>query len=99
MQKIDSFCSALQIDFPLIMAPMFLVSNVAMMKSGMQAGIMATFPTLNYRKDSELEAVLQELQAFKTAEGPGSYGVNLIVQKTNPYYASHLSLCIKHKVP
>ena len=42
--------SLLQIEFPIIMAPMFLVSNLEMLKAGMRAGIMATFPTLNYRK-------------------------------------------------
>ena len=44
----------LAIDFPMIMAPMFLVSNEKMMKSGIDAGVMATFPTLNYRTEEEL---------------------------------------------
>ena len=55
----------LQMDFPIIMAPMFLVSNEAMMKSGMNAGIMATFPSLNYRKEGELDALLKTLNNYK----------------------------------
>jgi nitronate monooxygenase len=55
----------LQIDFPIIMAPMFLVSNAAMMKSGINAGIMATFPSLNYRKEGELDGLLKTLYNYK----------------------------------
>lgn len=87
------------LDFPLIMAPMFLVSNTAMLKAGMSNGIMATFPSLNFRKEGELEKVLQELNGHLPASPGGSYGVNLIVQKTNPYYKKHLDICVKHAVP
>ena len=88
----------LGIDFPLIMAPMFLVSNEAMMKAGIDNGIMCTFPTLNYRKESELNSLLQSLNEYKKDKG-GSFGVNLIVQKTNPLYKKHLEICVANKVP
>lgn len=82
------------------MAPMFLVSNEAMMKSGLEAGIMATFPTLNYRKEGELEALLKNLNAYKISnQTKGNYGVNLIVQQSNPLYKKHLAVCIENKVP
>jgi len=91
---------ALKISYPIIMAPMFLVSNVEMVKAAMQAGIIGTFPTLNYREDGELENVLDELNAFIEKEKPtGTYGVNLIVQKSNPFYQKHLQICIDKKVP
>ena len=89
----------LKIDFPIIMAPMFLVSNEAMIKAGMQAGIMATFPSLNYRKDGELEALLDKLNLFTKSNPHGSYGVNIIVQKSNPLSDKHLKICIEKKVP
>ena len=87
------------IDFPVIMAPMFLVSNEAMLKAGMKAGIMATFPTLNCRKEEELSALLDRLNDFKKEAKGGNYGVNLIVQKTNPFYEKHLKICAEKKVP
>ena len=62
------------------MAPMFLVSNLEMMKAGIRSGIMATFPTLNYRKEGELEKILDELNDY-SKQFSGSYGVNIIVQK------------------
>ncbi|MBL7884875.1 MAG: nitronate monooxygenase, partial [Bacteroidia bacterium] len=84
----------LNIDFPLIMAPMFLVSNEAMVKAGMQAGIAATFPSLNYRDEGELEQILDALNQEKVKLNKGSYGINLIVQKTNPLYEKHLKICV-----
>jgi nitronate monooxygenase len=90
----------LGIDFPMIMAPMFLVSNEAMLKEGMSSGIAAAFPSLNYRNDGELEKLLDSLNAHKNAlKVGGSYGVNLIVQKTNPLYEKHLKICREKKVP
>jgi len=88
----------LKIDFPIIMAPMFLVSNMEMMKAGMRAGIMATFPTLNYRKEGELEKVLDELNAYSKLHN-GSYGVNIIVQKSNPLSVKHTKICLEKQVP
>lgn len=91
---------ALSIDFPMIMAPMFLVSNEAMIVEGMKGGIAAAFPTLNYRNDNELEQILDKLNVAKAGlSAKGTYGVNLIVQKTNPLYEKHLKICVDKKVP
>jgi nitronate monooxygenase len=91
---------ALSIDFPMIMAPMFLVSNEAMIVEGMKGGIAAAFPTLNYRNDNELEQILDKLNVAKSGLSvKGTYGVNLIVQKTNPLYEKHLKICVDKKVP
>ncbi|HXB41589.1 MAG TPA: nitronate monooxygenase [Bacteroidia bacterium] len=81
------------------MAPMFLVSNKDMLKAGMRAGIMVNFPTLNYRKEGELAALLDELNDYYKQFPAGNYGVNLIVQKTNPFYKKHLEICVEKKVP
>jgi nitronate monooxygenase len=89
----------LKISFPLVMAPMFLVSNRQMIMAGMRSGIMAVFPSLNFRKEGELEALLEDLNTFHRTDPSGSYGVNLIVQKTNPYLKDHLKLCASYKVP
>ncbi len=88
----------LKIDYPIIMAPMFLVSNLEMMKAGIRSGIMATFPTLNYRKEGELEKILDELNIYSKSY-KGSYGVNIIVQKSNPLSLKHTKICLEKKVP
>lgn len=88
------------IDLPVIMAPMFLVSDENMVKAAVENRIIGTFPTLNYREPEKLDAVLKNLNQFlKDTENPGTYGVNLITQKSNPYYKKHLDICIKNKVP
>lgn len=96
----NDFTRMLNIKFPIIMAPMFLVSNEKMMKEAMNAGIAGAFPSLNFRKDGELETILNKLNEHKRTPPPkGNYGVNLIVQKTNIYYEKHLKICVDKKVP
>jgi len=94
-----NFENSLGISFPIIMAPMFLVSNKQMIIAGMNAGIMATFPTLNFKKNNDLELILDELNAHHLSHPVGNYGVNLIVQKSNPFYLKHLEVCVDKKVP
>ncbi len=79
---------------------MFLVSNEPMLKAGMQSGIAAAFPSLNFRQDGEMEKLLDELNLEKDSlRVKGTYGVNLIVQRTNPLYEKHLKICVEKKVP
>ena len=51
MKISNTFTQQFDIQFPIIMAPMFLVSNLEMIKAGMKSGIAAAFPSLNYRDD------------------------------------------------
>ncbi len=95
----NSLTRLLNIDFPMIMAPMFLVSNAGMMKAAMDNGTAGAFPSLNFRNEGELEAILDELNKHLLTVKGGTYGVNLIVQKTNPLYVKHLEICIAKKVP
>lgn len=91
---------SLNIRFPLIQAPMFLVSNEAMMKAGMDAGIMSVFPSLNFRDEGQLSAVIDSLKTHKdAANASGDFGVNLIVQKTNVMFEKHFKVCVDKKVP
>lgn len=78
----------LGITHPIIMAPMFLVSNVAMLKAGMESGIAACVPALNYRTIEELKAAITELKAAKVPGG--AFGINLIVNKSNMKYPAQL---------
>ncbi|MCT4630943.1 nitronate monooxygenase [Winogradskyella sp.] len=80
----------LNIKYPIIQAPMFLVSNVAMVTEAMKAGIAGCIPALNYRTLDELRAAIKELKANKV-EG-GSFGFNLIVNKSNIKYKGQLEV-------
>lgn len=100
MQIHNSFTQLLDVEFPVIMAPMFLVSNEAMVIAAMQSGIVGTFPTLNYRETGDLEKAFDAINAAKAdLKVKGTYGVNLIVQRTNPKLDEHLKICVEKKVP
>ncbi len=86
----------LDIKHPIIMAPMFLVSNTAMVIEGMKAGVAGCIPALNYRTLEELRNAIKELKAAKV-EG-GSFGFNLIVNKSNIKYKEQLRVLCEEKV-
>ena len=101
MQIENSFTRLFNLRLPIVMAPMFLVSNEEMMKAALRKGIMGAFPTLNYRKDGELKSIIESLNNYRDSNQirQGSFGVNLIVQKTNPLYQKHLKICADGRVP
>lgn len=78
----------LHIQYPIIMAPMFLVSNTKMVISAMNNGIAGCIPALNYRTLLELENALKTLNLNKVKGG--SFGFNLIVNKSNIKYKKQL---------
>lgn len=80
----------LGITYPIIQAPMFLVSNTAMVIEAMKCGIAGCIPALNYRTLEALRTAIKELKAAKV-EG-GSFGFNLIVNRSNPKYKSQLEV-------
>lgn len=79
---------------PLIMAPMFLVSNTKMVIEGMKMGVAGCIPALNYLTIEELIAAIEELKAAKP-EG-GAFGFNLIVNKSNVKYKAQLEAICEH---
>ncbi len=99
MAKFFNFSKEFNLKIPVVMAPMFLVSNLQMLKAAIDSGILGVFPTLNYRNEGELESVLKSLNEHKNKSNHGNYGVNLIVQKTNVMFEKHLSICVNAKVP
>jgi nitronate monooxygenase len=84
----------LGIDYPIIVAPMFLISNTKMVKAALANGVTAAFPALNYRTDAELRAAIAEIKSF--TDKP--FGVNLIVNKSNPKYKGQLETLLELKV-
>lgn len=86
----------LGIKHPIIMAPMFLVSNTKMVIEAMKSGIAGCIPALNYRTLEELRASIKELKEAKV-EG-GSFGYNLIVNKSNVKYKEQLRVLCEEGV-
>lgn len=80
----------LGIDYPIILAPMFLVSNVAMLTAAQDHGIAGCVPSLNYRTPEELKKALLQIRNHSSKP----FGVNLIVNKSNTQLQKHLSVCL-----
>lgn len=95
MEK-QSLESLLQITHPVIMAPMFLVSNTKMVIEGMKSGIAACIPALNYRTLEDLRTSIIELKQAKVSGG--SFGYNLIVNKSNVKYKEQLRVLCEEGV-
>jgi nitronate monooxygenase len=89
-----SITTMLGISFPIIMAPMFLVSNSAMINAAIANGITGAIPSLNYRTNDALRNAIREIK--QTAGGP--FGINIIVNKSNIKRKEHLDICIEEKV-
>lgn len=90
---------------PIIVSPMFIISGTKLVTEACKNGVIGTFPSLNGRTNEDFEKMLieitVELDKFKkeTGKTPAPFGVNLIVNKTNPRLLPDLELCVKYKVP
>lgn len=89
-----ALCEILNIDFPVIMAPMFLVSNVEMIVAAGNSGIAGCIPALNFRTLPELDRALKEIKSRTT----GPVGVNIIVNKSNIHAQKQLHTCLDNGV-
>ncbi len=92
--KVKDLRQLLGIDFPLIVAPMFLVSNEKMIIEAIKAGATAAIPALNYRTVDELRQGIRNLK--KQTDGP--FGINLIVNRSNFLYKEQLSVSCEERV-
>lgn len=94
--KSAKLTTLLQIKFPMIQAPMFLVSNTAMVIEAMKSGIAGCIPALNYRTLDDLRVAIKELKAAK--DDGGSFGFNLIVNKSNLKFKGQLEVICEEGV-
>ncbi len=93
------------ISFPVVAAPMFLISGPKLVIECCKNGIVGTFPALNQRTTEGFEewvvTIKTELDKFEkeTGKKAAPFGVNLIVHPTNPRVQPDLEVCMKHNVP
>ncbi len=88
------FTEKLGIRYPIVVAPMFLISNPDMLVAAGESGAMAAMPSLNCRTAELFEAALVDIK--KRTSAP--FGINLILLQ-NPRLEEDLDLIVKHKVP
>lgn len=81
---------------PIVVAPMFLVSQPPLVSACCKAGIVGTFPALNQRTTEGFAGWIDEIRA-EVGEAP--FGVNLIVHRSNPRLEADLKVCVEKKIP
>ena len=89
-----------RVKIPLIVAPMFLVSNPPMALAACSRGVIGSFPAHSTRtRDVFAEWLVEMDQGLSEMDNPAPYAVNLVVHPTNERCPGDLELCIQHKVP
>ena len=84
----------MNIQYPIIGAPMFLVSNTDMVVAISEAGGIGTFPSLNYRPEAKFAEALKEIK--ERTKKP--IGVNIIVNKSNSRAQADIKTSLEHGV-
>ena len=80
----------LGIELPIIMAPMFLVTNTDMIVAAAENGVAGCIPALNFRTIEELETGIKEIKSRTNKP----FGINLIVNKSNVMAKKQLYKCL-----
>lgn len=85
---------------PLIVAPMFLVSNPALALAVCSRGVMGSFPAHSTRTREDFAAWLDEMEAgLAEISKPAPWAVNLVIHPSNQRCEGDLDLCISRNVP
>ena len=93
------------LNLPAVAAPLFLISGPQLVIECCKNGIVGTFPALNQRTTEGFEewvvTIKTELEKFEkeTGKKAAPFGVNIIVNHTNPRVQPDLEICMKHQVP
>ena len=91
---------------PVIGAPLFIVSNPALVIAQCTSGIVGSFPALNARPAAKLDEWLHEITEALAAwdrdhpEQPAApFAVNQIVHRSNDRFEADMMVCAKWQVP
>lgn len=95
-----------RVPFPVIAAPLFIISNPELLIAQCIAGVVGSMPALNARPSSQLRdwlaQITETLDAYNKAnpEQPAApFAVNQIVHKSNDRLESDMEDCVRFKVP
>jgi nitronate monooxygenase len=95
-QKIEtSFTKQFDIKYPIVCAPMFLVSTEKLVTSVSNAGGIGTFPALNFRPIENYRRAITEIKN----QSAHPFGINIIVQKSNKYQKDQIDIALQENVP
>ncbi|MFO0547817.1 MAG: nitronate monooxygenase [Polyangiaceae bacterium] len=82
--------------YPIVCAPMFIISNKEMIVAAAEAGILGTMPSLNLRTKESFREALSWIRA--RTDKP--FGINLTIKLTEPErLLQDLEACLEFEVP
>src|SRR5690554_893588 len=90
MQSLDKI---LKIKYPVILAPMFLVTSVEMIKIALDSGITGAIPAMNFRKENDLKLAIKDIKKHSDK----AFGINLITNRSNTKYKKQLKAILDSK--
>ncbi|MFZ9638405.1 MAG: NAD(P)H-dependent flavin oxidoreductase [Hylemonella sp.] len=92
--------------FPVIGAPLFIISNPKLVIAQCIAGVVGSMPALNARPAAQFDEWLAEITEALAAhnrahpERPAApFAINQIVHKSNDRLEHDMALCVKYQVP
>ena len=93
-------------DFPVIGAPLFIISNPDLVLAQCKNGVVGSFPALNARPEATLDEwlarITEELAAYNESN-PGKpaapFAVNQICHPSNNRLGHDVEMCVKYRVP
>ncbi len=95
-----------QVKFPVIGAPLFIISNPKLVIAQCTAGVVGSMPALNARPAAQLDEWLAEITEALAAwdqanpDNPAApFAINQIVHKSNDRLEHDMQMCAKYKVP
>ncbi len=83
----------LDIQYSILMAPMFLISDQKMILAALDAGITGAFPAANYRTEMELRKAIHSIRT----KSDKPFGINLIVNRSNTTLQQQLEVILSEK--
>ena len=93
-------------DFPVIGAPLFIISNPDLVLAQCKNGVVGSFPALNARPEATLDEwlaqITEELAAHNEAnpDKPAApFAVNQICHPSNNRLEHDVEMCVKYRVP
>jgi nitronate monooxygenase len=92
--------------FPVIAAPMFIISTPKLVIEQCKAGVVGSMPALNARPAAQVDDWLAEITETLTAYNKANpdkpaapFAINQIVHKSNDRLEHDMQVCEKYKVP
>ena len=86
-----------QLPFPVIGAPLFIISNPKLVIEQCKAGIVGSMPALNARSTAALDEWLAEISEALGPDLP--YAINLVAHRTNARLEADFAVLEKYRVP